>query len=97
MHVELEAENIGIEGNRAIDVIDDVSNIDLTHDCFTSKNKFPARQNEECGNHFLCLEFEERSELRRSAFYCNGCSPCSNVGSSSDTVGWMCIARLTVV
>ena len=43
MHVELEAEDIGIEGNRPIDVIDDVSNINLANDCFTSKNKFPAR------------------------------------------------------
>jgi len=37
MHVEFEAEHVGVEGNRFIDIANDVSDIDLAHDFFTSK------------------------------------------------------------
>src|SRR5213080_3136128 len=33
----IEAEHVGVEGNRFIDIANDVSDIDLAHDFFTSK------------------------------------------------------------
>jgi hypothetical protein len=38
MHFDLEAEHVGVEGNRRIDIVNDVSNINFAHDFSPPRN-----------------------------------------------------------